>query len=157
MATPVRALLLLAVLGALLAGCGGGDDVAANNAYVAKVNAAQDRFVRSAEQVQAAITTATSTPAQDRRALDAFAGAVRRTVADLRAITPPTSVQALHARLIAALGSYTAVIAARRDVAGSADPRRLITARTRFSTDSEAVNERIQRAIEQINAKLTAS
>lgn len=155
MIRPVRVLLVALALVAPLAGCGG-DDVATNNAYVAKVNAAQDRFLHSAEQVQAAISTATSTPAQDRRALDRFAGAVRRAVADLRAIEPPAAVRALHARLIAALSSYAPVIAARRAVAGSSDPRRLITARTRFSTDSDAVNARIQQAIERINAKLSS-
>jgi hypothetical protein len=155
MARPVCVLLLLLACAAGVAACGGDDGVGQANAYVAKVNAAQDRFLRSAQTVQDEVSTATSTPGQTRRALDAFSAAVRRAVGELRAITPPGEVTALHARLVAALASYEPVIAARRAVASSGDGRALITARTRFSTDSEAVTARIQRAIERINAELT--
>lgn len=155
MPRPVRLLAPLVLAAAVLAGCGGGD-VAGNNAYVAKVNAAQDRFARSVQRIQRELDTPTSTPAQDRRALDAFGVAVRRAVDDLRMAAPPATVRALHARLVAALASYGPVIAARLAVADSPDPRRLLQATTRFSTQSDAVTVRIQRAIAQINAKLTS-
>jgi hypothetical protein len=156
MARPVHALALFLAAGALLAGCSvSADDVDAKNAYARAVNAAQDRFLRSEHQVQAEITTATSTRAQDQRALDQLAAAVDRAVADLRAISPPAAVQELHRRLVAALAAYLPAIALRRAVSRNGDARSLISASTRFAGDSEQVNARVARAITAINAKLS--
>lgn len=155
MARPVCLVLVLIAAAVGVSACGGGgDDVGASNAYVRAVNTAQDRFLRSAQAAQDQVGSATVTPGQTRRALDAFSTAVRRGVSDLRAITPPQKVRELHARLVAALASYEPVIATLRRASSAADAQSLIAARTRFSTGSEAVTARIQRAIGQINGAL---
>jgi len=150
----VRAVATALLIGAVLAGCGGDNGTDAENAYVGAVNAAQDRFVRGEAAVQQSITTATSTPRQDRATLDRFAAVVARALTELKAIAPPASVRALHGKLVAALAGYQRVIAEHRAATRSGDPRVLIAARTRFSTDAEAVNTRVQQVITQINAKL---
>lgn len=150
-------MVVLVALGALLGatGCGGGDDTKDKNAYVAAVNAAQERFAKSSELLQADISTATSTAAEDRRALDGLATAVRALVRELRGITPPGDVTALHAQLVKAVEGFGPVVRARRAVVDSSDPRKVIAARTRFSTGFGTVSDAVQAAIERINRKLT--
>jgi len=149
----VRALAIAVLGAAVLAGCGG-DDTPAKQEYARAVNVVQDRFQRSSARVQAAVDTATSTPAQQRRALDRLRTAVDRAVAQLKAIEPPDDVEALHDRLVAALTAYGPVIATRRAASGTRNPRELIAASTSFQTGSEAVNRRVQQAIDRINDAL---
>lgn len=144
------------LVAALLGGCGAASDdgAAQSNAYVAAVNAAQERFHRAETAVQASVTAATSTPEQDRAALDQLRDAVDDVVGELRGITPPAAVAPLHQRLVDAVAGYLPVIRERRD-ATARSARALIAARTAFTTASEGVNADVQRAITRINAKLS--
>lgn len=149
----VRRIVIAALAAALLAGCGS-DDPKERDAYVRAVNAAQDRFNRSMTQAQATLDAPTATARQERRALGGLRSAVKQAVSDLRGVDPPDDVAAPHRRLVAALEAYGPVIAARRAASAARSPRELIAASTSFATGSEAVNVRIQRAIDAINAKL---
>ncbi len=149
----VRALAIAVLCAAVLAGCGG-DDSAATSEYARAVNVVQDRYQRSAARVQAAVDTAISTPAQQRRALDRLDAAVDRAVAALKAIKPPDGLAPAHGRLVEALSAYGPVIAARRSASGTRNPRELIAASTSFQAGSEVVNTRVQQAIDQINDEL---
>lgn len=152
----MRTIVTVILAAALLAGCGSEaeDDTAARNAYVRAVNAVQDRFHASLERAQKALDTPTATGAQERRALRRLRQAVDHAIADLRGTRPPAEVAAPHRRLVEALEAYGPVIAARRAASRSGSTRVIIAASTSFTTGSEAVNARVQRAIEQINARL---
>lgn len=148
----MRRLAIVTLAAASLGGCA--SDSGARDDYVKQVDAVQARFHRSFQRVQVTIDTPTSTATQERRALGGLRKAVDRAVADLRAVKPPGAVAALHRRLVQALEAYGPVIAARRAASASRIPRELIAASTSFASGSEAVNTRVQRAIDAINAKL---
>jgi hypothetical protein len=150
----VRALAIALLAGALLAGCGSADDTGARNTYVRAVNAVQDRFHHSLVRTQGALDTPTATAAQERRALGRLEQAVVRAVADLRGVHPPGDLAGAHRRLVAALSAYGPVIATRRAASGAGSAREVIAASASFASGSEAVNARVQRAIDQINDQL---
>jgi hypothetical protein len=146
------AAVVVVVLGVALAGCGSGDaDV--RNAYVGSASRVVAEFGDSFGSLQSDVR-ATSTPAQDRRTLDRFGTAVDRLAAALAAVEPPGVVRSLHARLIAEVRSYRTLIDRARPGFASADPRRVIAARTTFSTAVERVNAQITRTIDAINRAL---
>jgi len=100
--------------------------------------------------------TPTSTPKQDRLALDEFRGAVLQTVTKLKGIAPPQDVRSLHQQLVDAISAYLPIIQARREATKAlGDPHKLIAARSTFTAASESVNTGIDRAIARINARLT--
>ncbi len=128
----------------------------ANNRYVVLVNRAQEQFHSSQTSVLGRITP-TSTPKQDRLALDEFRGAVLQTVNKLKQIIPPQDVRNLHRQLVASIEAYLPVIQARREATKAlGDPHRLIAARSTFTTASESVDSGIDRAIARINARLSS-
>lgn len=136
----------------LAAGCGNGD-ANAKNAYVDQVQAAQRTFVNRFTLVRKRLT-ATSDLRQDRATLSDFGGATRRFVAALRGIAPPAAVKAQHGRLVAAVRAYETEVdqAGRRLGAGSASERAAV--RTQLSSQVEATQEKVQKAISDINAGL---
>ncbi len=143
------------MLAALLAGCGsGGSDGGDPGDYVRAVNTVQDRFNRALAQAQSTIATPTASATQERRALGRLRQAVDAAVAALRRAKAPGDVAGPHRELIEALDAYGPVIAARRAASGLGNPRELLSASTSFANGSEAVNTRVQRAIDAINAKL---
>lgn len=141
--------VLVAVV--LAAGCGGQSEEA--TAYVDAVNGAQERFKGRVEALSRDVG-ATSTPAQTRRTLTAFRGAVDRTVEELQAIPVPAEVQPDHRGLIEETGAYAAAIDRARAGLTSSDTRRILAAKTRLVTAVDAVNGRINRTIAAINRKL---
>jgi hypothetical protein len=149
----VRALAIAMLAGVVLVGCGGNDGVARSD-YIRAVNAVENDFHRSMARAQSAVDTPTATAAQERTALGRLKQSVDRAVSELRAVKPPGAVAEQHRGLVAALRAYRPVIAARRAASGSRNPRELIAASTSFASGSEAVNARVQRAIDQINDKL---
>jgi hypothetical protein len=149
---PALAAVLVVALGVALAGCGSGDsDV--RNAYVGSASRAVAEFGDSFGSLQSEVR-ATSTPAQDRRTLDRFGTAVDRLAVALREIHPPKVVRRLHAGLIADVRAYRTLIDRARPGFASSDPRKVITARTTFSTAVERVNAQITRTIDAINRAL---
>ena len=149
---PALAAVVVVVLGIALAGCGSGDaDV--RNAYVGSASRAVGEFESSFGSLQSAVR-ATSTPAQDRRTLDRFGTAVDQLVAGLGEIHPPGVVRSQHGRLIAEVRSYRTLIDRARPGFASADPRKVLAARTTFSTAVERVNAQITRTIDAINRAL---
>ena len=147
---PLVAILLAGA--AFTAGCGG-TDPDARNAYVAEVQTAQKLYVTRFEQAGKRFTT-TSTLDQDRAALDAFARATQTFVTSLKDISPPEEVSDEHARLTAAMVGYAGrVTQARSDLARGSDADRA-RVRTELSSSVQATQERITKAIAEINAGL---
>jgi hypothetical protein len=149
---PALAAVAVVAVGLAVAGCGS-SDAEARNAYVAATGRAvagsQDAF----DSLQSGVR-ATSTPAQDRRTLDRFATAAGRLAASLQAIEPPGAVRSLHARLVAEVRSYRTLVARARPGFASPDPRKVVAARTTFSTGVQRVNAQITRTIGAINRAL---
>lgn len=145
-------LLLLALLAAAaLAGCGGADEEA--DAYVGRVNQAQQSFADRFAAIQKRLTT-TSTPREDRRALRQFRAATDTIVGDLRAIDPPERVDDLHGRLVQAVAGYGREIDRARRLLDKGDPQEASRARTELSGAVGAVSRRITAAIAAINDRL---
>jgi hypothetical protein len=144
----------LAVAALATTGCGAAESHGGADArYVAAVNAAQDRFVRSLNRLSSTIT-ATSTPQQDRRTLRRFEQAVDGAVAQLRHVRPPDRVRDLHARLVAEVSSYRAPIVDARRAFASGSPRRIVAAQGRFVGAVSRTGERVNGTIAAINRRL---
>jgi hypothetical protein len=148
-------LAALAAAAALLGGCGGDDSEDANR-YVDAVNRAQTGFARTVERLSGRIS-GSSTPAQDRRTLRSFNGAVRDVVGDLERIRPPDEVAGLHRRLVADMGDYGTEVRQATDTLGSGDPRRLVAAQQRLLRATDTVSSRINDTIQAINTRLKGS
>jgi hypothetical protein len=144
------AVALAAVAVPVAAGCSSDDEA---NAYVSRVNRAQDDFATTFRRLSSQIT-ATSTPADDRRTLGRFSAAVDRAVVRLRAVEPPAEVAGLHRQLIGAIDGYGREIERARAAFRSTSTRRIIAAQTELVSAITAVSARINRTIEQINATL---
>ena len=150
---PPRPLVAVLLAGAALAAGCGGTDADAKNAYVAEVQTAQKLYVTRFEQVRRRFT-ATSTLDEDRAALDAFARTTQTFVTSLKDISPPEEVSEEHARLTAAMVGYAGrVTQARSDLARGSDADRA-RGRTELASSVQATQERITKAIAEINAGL---
>ncbi|MCW3000625.1 MAG: hypothetical protein JWN65_4174 [Solirubrobacterales bacterium] len=149
----IRASLVLPVVAVLLlSGCGD-DQVKVNNAYVSATDRAMQAFETEFQQLQTSFT-AVSTPAQDLRTLTALQAAVDRVVADLTKVTPPAKIAPLHARLIQQVQRYRAIIQTAKRAFASDDPRRVISARSRFSAALAGVATQVSATINTINERL---
>lgn len=148
-----RALALLLTAAVVpLAGCGSGN-ADAKNAYVEQVQAAQRSFVNRFTLVRKRLT-ATSDLRQDRATLIDFGDATQRFVSALRRIKPPSAVKAQHARLIGAVKAYQLEVqqASKRLGTGTTQDRAAV--RTQLSSQVQDTQEKIQKAISDINAGL---
>ena len=145
------AVLLVAIAALAAAGCGG--DVKKNNEYVDSVNRAQNEFASTFDRLNAQIT-ATTSPAEDRATLQRFRVAIDQVVKDLRAVTPPGKVKALHQDLIGEISSYGVELRKARKAFASQDPAKVIAAQTQLVTAVTTVSTRINATIDQINKKL---
>jgi hypothetical protein len=143
-------LLLFAVMLAL-AGCGSGD-TDKKNAYVDQVNAAQQSFATTFEQLSARITSS-STPSQDRRTLRGFQRAIDRTTKKLEGVTPPDAVKQLHQQLIDEITSYGTAITTFEDALGG-DVVELSKAQATLATRTSQTSADLSRTIDRINQKL---
>ena len=151
---PVRrlALVLAAVaLAVVAAGCG--SDKKAANDYVDAVNRAQNDFAATFDRLSSKVTP-TSTPSQDQKTLDGFKRAVDKVVRDLRAVEPPSKVEALHRELVAEISTYGTEIDKAKRTFAEGDAKAILKARTDFGTAVTRVNRQIQRTIDAINKKL---
>ena len=136
----------------LLGGCGGGS-VEGGNAYVKTTDRVVKAFETEFQALQASFTPV-STPRQDLRTLATLRGSVDRAVTALTQITPPATIAPLHARLVRQIQEYRAVIAGAERGFASGDPRRILAARSRFSTALAAVATKISATISAINEQL---
>jgi hypothetical protein len=149
----LRAAIVLFLLGALavLAGCGGRSQERSD--YVKALNNAQNGLAQRFQSLQTQITP-TSTPAQDARTLQAYEGAVRTTVADLRAVDPPAGFGDLHSRFVGEVAEYgTALRTARGRLRGD-DPQAILAAQGRLRSVIAQAGERLNATIRAINDKL---
>ncbi len=142
---------VLLVCAALAAGCGGGAEQ--KNAYVEDVQRAQRTFVTRFEQVRKRLTT-TSTLVQDQATLANFQAITERFAATLEKVQPPADVRVEHDRLVAAVAGYGADVgrARARLRAASVEDRSIV--RTELSSAVEGTQEKIAKAVGDINAAL---
>lgn len=143
--------LLGALLALLLAGCG--DDAKTKNAYVQRVDAAQQVYVNRFEQVRRRLT-ATSTLAQDRATLTSFGAATGEFVKALRGAAPPKDLAKQHQALVDAVAGYGKQVeaAAAKLAKGTTEQRAQV--RTDLSSSISDTQRKIADAIGQINTAL---
>jgi hypothetical protein len=154
-AAPLLVLLLVAVA---LGACGEkeGDTAADKKAYVAKVNAVQERFASEVTTVTTEYTAKSSTD-QDQKTLRDFETAIGTFVDDLRRIKVPVSLKAEHTQLVGAMSGYATDIAQATAALTNPTTRTLADASDRIRTATQTVNSRLIAAREAINAKLGAN
>lgn len=150
---PSRLLAAVLLAGATLAAGCGGTDADTKNAYVTDVQTAQKLYVTRFEQVRKRLT-ATSTLAEDRAALGAFATTTQTLVASLKRITPPEEVREEHARLTAAAAGYARQVTRAREGLTSGTVADRAKVRTDLSSSVQGTQEQISKAIAEINAGL---
>jgi hypothetical protein len=146
-----RAVAVLALVVLAATGCGGGDQRRSD--YVKSLNRAQTGLAKRFTALQARITP-TSTPGQDERTLQAYAGAVRDAVRDLRAVSPPAGFEALHQRFVGQVADYGTALQSARTQLRSDDPQRILAAQGRLRAAIEQTGARLNATIRAINAKL---
>lgn len=146
------ALALLAALALALAGCGGGGDTTKANAYVDSVNIVQARLASGFSQIKTGITTS-STPARDRRTLRGISELLDTTVADLRAITPPSGVGKLHGELVDELAAYSDAVATAEKALGG-NVAATSQAETQLAEATKQAAVQVNTTIAAINRKL---
>jgi hypothetical protein len=153
-AAPLLVLLLVAVA---LGACGEkqGDTEQDKKAYVAKVNAVQERFASEVTTVTSQYT-AKSSPDEDQKTLRGFETAIGSFVDQLRAIKVPVSLQAEHTQLVGAMSGYATDIQQATAALTNPTTRTLADASDRIRTATQTVNTRLIAAREAINAKLSA-
>lgn len=146
---------LLLVIG-LIAGCGSDSDTDSNNAYVAKVNAAQTEFSTSAGRVAAGIG-GDETTADFRKTVRAFQKAIDTAVTRLRAIDVPEKVTAEHKQIVDAMVGFGKDVQEAGDTLRDPTPTRLAQVPGAMQRAATTVNQRIRTATSAINSKLGAS
>ena len=145
------AAVLLALLVATAAGCGGSKPD--NGDYVKALNQSQTSLAQRFSELQARITP-TSSAKQDQKTLSAYEGAVRTAVSDLKAMHPPRGFDALHRRFIAQVADYgTALRTARGELRGE-DPQAILAVQGRLRTAVSRTGTRLNATIQAINQKL---
>jgi hypothetical protein len=147
-----RAGVLLALILAVVAGCGGNED---RDAYVKALNKAQTGLAQRFAALQSRITP-TSNAAQDIKTLRAYEAAVGTTVSDLRAVDPPDGLAPLHRRFVDEVAAYGSALRKTRAELDSDDPRAILAAQGRLRSAVTAAGRRLDATIRAINQKLKA-
>lgn len=145
------AAVLLAVVALVASGCG--SDANADNAYVGRVQRAQAAYVADFGKVLAGLTP-TSTVAQDRATLGRFATVAGSYRAQLSDITPPAKVAAEHRALVRVVAGIQQQFASARKRLAEGSPAAAATVRTMLSSSVSVDQERVAKAIGDINATL---
>jgi hypothetical protein len=144
------ALLLALVLATVAAGCGSQQD---NGDYVKALNRAQTGLGQRFSALQAGITP-TSSAQQDEKTLSAYEAAVRKAVADLRAVDPPSGFDALHRRFIDQVADYGTALRTARGELGGDDPQAILAAQGRLRSAVTRTGTQLNATIRAINQKL---
>jgi len=147
----VLALACVALVGAVLAGCG--SDSGSKNDYVDRMNQVQSRFATTFESLAGQIT-ATSTPDADRRTLEAARQSLDQTVAQLRKVHPPQQVAKLHDQLASEVEAYGNALTAAADALGSSDADVRAKATANLSEATSRTSADVNQTITAINRKL---
>jgi hypothetical protein len=134
-------------------GACGGDDREEKNAYVEKVNDAQNSFAADVLTVSQRITKKSSS-SQDRKTLEQFQAAIDGVVKDLRAIKVPGGVQSEHDQLVGVMSGFGAEIKKATVALRNPDSRTIAEAQRTIQAATQTVNVRIEAAIAAINSKL---
>ena len=142
---------MCAVLLLVVAGCGG--DSATANRYVGQVNDAQAKLTQRFTAIAGRVANAGDAPANG-RVLEEYEAAVADAVANLRAITAPGDVSALHRRLIGQTQSLGAAVAQARAVFERQNARKIIKAQTDLNSAVAATLSNVNELTTQINEEL---
>jgi hypothetical protein len=137
-----------------LAGCGGqAVEVRDAGAYADRVNRVQSQFERDLTGLDRAAVAA-----EDRRDVERAVARLSDRIAgvqdELRSISPPASVAAAHARLIAAFGRWNAPLQAFRRALRDRDTSATLRAKSAFSTETATVEGEVNAAARAINDRL---
>jgi uncharacterized phage infection (PIP) family protein YhgE len=154
MTSPARVAVLCAAVLSLVAGVGCGGDTKASNNYVDAINKAQTDFAANIHKLGSGTSTS-SDPAQ--AAKDTFAKldtAIKKVVADLKAVKPPDKVKDLHSELIGELNDFEAQVKTAGASLGSGDPQAIVKAQSKFAASASSLGTRISQTIDKINKKL---
>ncbi|MGH2942284.1 MAG: hypothetical protein ACRDLN_05880 [Solirubrobacteraceae bacterium] len=143
------------VLAVALGGCAGSEATAARNDYVKALNAAQERFARTAEQVSGAIGKGSSVR-QERRTLVRYGAEVGGLVRTLRSLTAPGAVRTEHAGLVAALAEFRREVSAVVIRLRSGTTRGIDEAHRRLTGATITLDAKLGEATRAINRKLQA-
>ena len=92
--------------------------------------------------------------AADRRVLRSFESAVTRVVGDLRRITPPDRVAALHRRLVGQMDAYGRRVRRETSVLRANDAGRLVAVQQRLLVATSRVSGQVNATIDSINRAL---
>jgi hypothetical protein len=142
--------VLLALMLAVVAGCGGGKD---RDAYAKALNKAQAGLTQRFAALQSRITP-TSNAAQDSKTLRAYEAAVATTVSDLRAVDPPDGLAPLHRRYVDEVAAYGSALRKARAELNRDDARAILAAQGRLRSAVTAAGRRLDVTIQAINQKL---
>lgn len=137
---------ILAIAGAVAAGCGNG----AQNDYVDKVNTVQNSILSD-------VTDATSTPASSPKDAaktgQAIADAFSTGADELESIDPPDEVADLHSQLVDQLRSVSKQLNDAADAFTSGSAQAQIQAANQLQQSATRAQTEINNVIDQINAK----
>ena len=132
-AATLTVFLALAGCGAI-AGCGGGDQVTtlSRSGFLARADDICHQTQRQFDQVQ---RTATSTPAQAERQVEALIEVSRQALSNLQALEPPPSVRASYDRYLASRERAIGFLEDGRDAAAARDAQAYLEAKRKVSSD----------------------
>jgi hypothetical protein len=143
--------LLLAVLVAVIAGCGGKDSSASKkDAYVAEFNQTSQTLERTLTGIRQDLRAETS-GAEIAAKLDESATALNKAAERLRALSPPQDVRGAHDKIVTGLGELAAVFSSSAGAARANDVQKLTSALENIDRSEGA--RRIRAAQEELRRK----
>ena len=138
-----------------LGGCAGSEATDARNDYVRALNAAQERFARTAQQVSGAIGKGSSVR-RERRTLVRYGAGVAGLVKTLRSLAVPADVRSEHAELVGALAGFRTEISAVVVRLRSGTTRGIDEAHRRLTGATITLDAKLGEATRAINRTLQA-
>ena len=142
-------LLLVLALATGVTACGG--DSADNDAYIEKVNAAQDEFKTEAGKLNLADP---ESPRAFKTSLDSLGGLLDKLVKDLEDTEVPEDVDAEHDKLVKSLRDYDTVLTENKDGLASGEQTEIRSSAQAIATGSTAFSRSFDSTIDAINKKL---
>jgi hypothetical protein len=139
--------LALSVLAAV--GCGSSSTDQANK-YVDALNKAQTDFVAAMSKVQ----SSSSGVAGVSETLKNMKAALTKVVADMKAVTPPDKVKALHNQLIGEMSQVGSEVDKMSAATATGDVKKIVAAEPKFVNNVSGLSTKVGNTIDAINAKL---
>lgn len=134
------------------AGCGGSDTKKSND-YVSAINRVQTDFAANVQKVGSG-PAGNDPAAAAKRTFSKLETAIGKAVSDLEGVTPPDKVKALHGQLVREMTDFKVEVKSAGDSLASKDPKKILSAQSRFATAASSVGSRIAATIDAINTKL---